>query len=438
MKRSDFPQNFKFGTATSAYQIEGTQFGTCGPSHWDQFAKEGKTHNSENGDIACAHYEKWEEDLDLIQQAGLDAYRFSISWPRIQPNGSGTPITESMSFYDKIIDGCLERGIEPHVTLYHWDLPLALSEKGGWQVRDTPKRFAEFSQHIGRRFGDRMASVATINEPWCASWLSHYEGGHAPGIKSLSAGAKSLHYILLAHGLSVEALRSENVENIGIALNMEYAQAASEKEQDQKAAQIFDGIYNRWFAEAIFKGQYPADVLENIANEMPQDWAADMEKISAPIDWLGINYYTRNIISDDGTSSFPYYTTSRGDLPATSQGWELYPQGLEFFLDRITKNYNGDIPITVTENGMASHDVIEDGEVNDVMRTTFFQQHLQAVLNARENGANMAGYFAWSLLDNFEWAFGYAERFGLVHVDFETQVRTPKKSYKFFQDFLTK
>ncbi|MEP2946786.1 MAG: GH1 family beta-glucosidase [Lentilitoribacter sp.] len=437
ISRQEFPSDFIFGAATSSYQIEGTKLGTVGPSHWDEFAKRGGTFNNSNGDIACAHFEKWAEDLDLIKNAGMSAYRFSTAWPRIQPEGKGKPLVEGLDFYDKVIDGCLERGLEPHLTLYHWELPLALSQKGGWQSGDTAKYFADYSAIMANRYGDRVSSIATINEPWCVAWLSHFLGHHAPGLTSLEAGVKSMHNILLAHGLSMQAIRNECDANAGIVLNMEFGAIDSDKDEDIRARDLFDGIYNRWFIDAIFKGKYPENVLEYFAPHMPEGWQDDLKVISQPIDWLGLNYYTRNFILDDGTGVFPFAKSHKGDLPKTSMGWEIYPEGLEFFLNRISTEYSKDIPIFVTENGMALHDNIHDGKVEDDLRCDFFQLHLAAVKSAIENGVNVKGYFAWSLLDNFEWAFGYEERFGIVHVDFDTQERTPKNSYYMLQKMLT-
>lgn len=436
LTRSDFPAGFRFGVATAAYQIEGTHLGTCGDSHWDKFAAEGGTHNRENGDIACAHYDLWPQDLDLVRQAGFDAYRFSIAWPRIQPEGRGRPLTEGLDFYDRLVDGVLDRGLEPFATLYHWDLPLALAEQDGWRNRDTALRFADYTAHVCARLGDRLASVATINEPWCVAWLSHFEGAHAPGLKDISAAGKAMHNILVAHAQSVAVMRELNQRNLGIVLNMEYANPASDTEADLRAAQIHDGIYNRWFVEALTKGRYPADILEHLDPHLPAGWQDDMAGISTPLDWLGINYYTRTNHADDGTGKFPFGRAVPGPLPKSSMGWETYPDGLEFFLQRTRSDYTGDLPLYVTENGTARHDRRGDDGVDDAGRCDYFRQHLRAALNAIDAGVPLKGYFAWSLLDNFEWAYGYQERFGLVYVDYETQERTPKTSYDMFRQLL--
>lgn len=433
---SGFPKQFKFGVATAAYQIEGTRLGRCGPSHWDKFAHQGGTLNKENGDIACGHFDHWQADLDLIAAAGFDAYRFSTAWPRIYPEGHGQVLDEGLDFYDRLVDGALERGIAPHATLYHWDLPMALADKGGWTNPDTARWFADYAVTVADRIGDRLASIATINEPWCVAWLSHFLGHHAPGTRDLGQAVKAMHNILFAHGCALSALRDEDHGNLGIVLNMEYAQAASEADPDQRAARLFDGIYNRWFIEGLIHGTYPDDVMEFFAPHMPQGWQEQMAVISQPMDWLGLNYYTRSIHADDGTNVFPFDKTVTGPLQKSSMGWEEYPDGLAFFLNRLQSDYTHDLPIYVTENGMAGHDVIDTGGVMDADRIRYFQRHLDAVQSAIQNGVPVQGYFAWSLMDNFEWAFGYSERFGIVHVDFETLKRTPKQSYHAFQNAL--
>ncbi|MCL4124654.1 UNVERIFIED_CONTAM: hypothetical protein GTU68_019633 [Idotea baltica] len=423
------------GTATAAYQIEGTNFGDCGASHWDSFAKNGGTANGENGAVACEHFHHWQSDLDLIKSAGFDSYRFSFSWPRLFPENAPNP--KGFDFYDRLIDGMLERGLSPSATLYHWDLPERFAQNGGWENRDTAQHFADFATAIGAAFGDRLDQVATINEPWCIAWLSHFLGHHAPGKTDVTAAARAMHNILAAHGAGMNALRAQNVPNLGIVLNMEYAQAASDEPLDQRAAQIYDGIYNRWFISALTSGEYPGDILEYLAPHLPANWQDDMADIAQPLDWLGLNYYTRAVIKDDGTGAFPYGTPTSGPLEKTSMNWEIYPEGLFYFLNRIHTEYAPDLPLYISENGMASHDRMIAGAVSDDQRIAYFQAHIDAALKARAGGVNLCGYYAWSLLDNFEWAFGYKERFGLVHVDFETQRRTPKKSWHWFQQQLS-
>jgi beta-glucosidase len=446
LTRGSFPSDFIFGTATSSYQIEGTEFGFCGQSHWDTFAQNGGTANRSDGAIACAHMTNWENDLDLIKECGLDAYRFSTAWPRIQPDGKGQIQSEGLDFYDALVDGLLERNIQPHLTLYHWDLPQTLADAGGWTNPDTARHFADYSATVADRLGDRLNSIATINEPWCVAWLSYFLGHHAPGLKNASLAAKAMHNILLAHGLGTSALRSQFSANsqcqLGIVLNMEYAQPSSDSEADSYAAQIQDGIYNRWFADAVFKGTYPTDVLYYLEPYLPANWQDDMEQISQPIDWLGLNYYTRSRIKDNGTGEFPFGEPMVPELnlkalDRTSMNWEIYPEGLSYFLQRIHDNYSKDIPLYVSENGMASLDTVENGIVSDSQRVDFFDKHLKAVKTAISNGVPVKGYFAWSLLDNFEWAFGYDQRFGIVHVDFENQTRTPKQSYHWLKNLMS-
>ena len=425
LTRGDFPDRFVFATATSAYQIEGHAFGGAGRTHWDAFAEmPGRVHDGHTGAIACDHYHRWPEDLDLVRQAGLDGYRFSTSWARVMPDGV-TVNSEGLDFYDRLVDGMLERGLKPMATLYHWELPEALSEGGGWTVREIPERLAEFASIIGRRLGDRLWSTAPINEPWCVAWLSHYEGHHAPGLESLAAAGKAMHHVVLAHGLSIAALRAEGVGNLGAVCNMEYPHPLTDSAGDRHAADLYDGIYNRWFAAAMTKGEYPANVLDGLEKHLPTGWRDDMATIAQPIDWFGINYYTCKRLTRGG-AVWPNVVDVSGSLPKTDMGWEIYPEGLEALILRTAKDYTGDLPLYVTENGMANRDAVP-GE--DPERIAYLDAHLQAVRRALAAGAPVKGFTFWSLLDNYEWAFGYDKRFGLVHVDFETQVRTPRASF---------
>lgn len=429
-KRSDFPADFKIGTATSSYQIEGSSFGNCGPSHWDTFAATpGNVRGGENGAIACDHYNRWEEDLDFIADAGLDMYRFSTSWSRIYPEGKGTPNQEGLDFYDRLVDGILARNIEPHATLYHWELPAALADLGGWRNRDITNWFADYTEIIMERIGDRVASVATINEPWCVTWLSHFMGQHAPGLRDIRATAHSMHNVMLAHGKSIQRMREMGIKNLGLVTNLEYSEPADNSPQSIKAAKLYDGIYNRWFLGGVFKKAYPKDVLVGLSPHMPKDYEKDFDIIAEPVDWIGINYYTRKLIADDGSNQFPSLKEIKGDLPKTDIGWEIYPDGLHYFINWVHENYSKDLPIYITENGLASHDKIVDGKVSDEMRSDYIDSHLEAVNRAIKDGAPVKGYMIWSLLDNFEWALGYDSRFGMVHVDFETLKRTPKQSW---------
>ena len=429
LTRYDFPEGFLFGTATAAYQIEGAKFGGCGPCHWDTFAATpGNVVRAEDGALACDHYHRWPQDLDLLQKAQMDAYRFSTSWARVMPDGVKIN-SEGLDFYDKLVDGMLERGLKPFQTLYHWELPSALADNGGWSNRDTAFRFADFAAVITRKLGDRIEAVATINEPWCVSWLSHFWGIHAPGMRDIRATARSMHHILLAHGLGVERMRGMGQKNLGIVLNFDHTEAASDSAEDQAAAKTWDAIMNRWFIEGITKKSYPAEALAGLSSHLPSGWQDDMALIGQKLDWLGVNYYTRHTTGHAPGTPWPSLRDVPGDLPKTQMGWEIYPAGLQGFLTRMAKDYVGDLPIYVTENGMANADVIEDGAVNDEIREEYLFAHLAATKAAIAEGANVKGFFYWSLLDNYEWAEGYEKRFGLVHVDFETLERLPKSSY---------
>ena len=431
----EFPTDFIFGTATSSYQIEGNSFGGCGKSIWDEFAK--KRLKGVDGQKACNHFNYFKEDIKFIKEAGFKAYRFSFSWPRILPIDHNTINTEGLDFYSRLLDEILKNDLEPFPTLYHWDLPLRFSSLGGWENQDTCKRFADFAYIISEKYSDKFQKIATINEPWCVSWLSHYLGEHAPGLNNLSSAVKTMHNTLLAHGMSLQALRSNGNNEIGIVLNNEYPEPFNEDPKNIQAAKLFDNIYNRWFSDAIFKGSYPELALNILERYLPKNYNSQLKIISHPIDWIGINYYTRSVIkylnADDGIN----YECERGSLKKTDMGWELYPKGLSYFIERIHQEYSDDIPIYVTENGMANNDQISSNEViEDKDRVEYFQLHLKEILDCLKKGIQVKGYFAWSLLDNYEWAFGYEKRFGLIHVDFETFKRTPKESFNQFSKYL--
>lgn len=428
--RADFPENFVFGAATAAYQIEGHSFGGAGSTHWDTFAKgPGNVFEAQDGAIACDHYHRYEEDLDLLKNAGMDAYRFSTSWARVMPDGKGAVNEEGLDFYDRLVDAMLARGLKPFQTLYHWEMPSALADLGGWTNRDVAKWFGDFTDVIMDRIGDRVESVATLNEPWCVSYLSHFIGHHAPGKKDIRATARAMHHVNLAHGEAMERLRARGQKNCGIVLNFDYAVPADDTPASHAAADRQDAIFNRWFIEAISKGTYPQVVLDGLGAHMPKGWEDDMAKISKPIDWLGVNYYTRNLIAEDTGAVWPATTSIADTLPKTDMGWSIFPEGLQAFLERLSKDYVGDLPIFVTENGMAGDDHLADDAIADPIREKFVNDHIMATKDAIANGANVQGFFYWSLLDNYEWAFGYDKCFGIVHVDYETQVRTPKASY---------
>jgi beta-glucosidase len=429
-KRSDFPANFEFGAATAAYQIEGTSFGGCGSSHWDTFAATpGNVVGGDDGSTACDHYHRYAEDLDLLGNNGFDSYRFSTSWPRILPQGRGQVNADGLDFYDRLVDETLARGLKPYLTLYHWDLPSPLADLGGWRNRDVASWFTDFARIVMARIGDRVATTATINEPWCVSWLSHFIGVHAPGMRDIRAAARAMHHVLLAHGTAIEAMRADGFDKLGIVLNLQYAQAAAEGAEHERAARLDDGIYNRWFLDGLFKGSYPADVLEGLGPHMPAHWQDDMALISKPVDWLGINYYTRRRLLHDAQAQWPHQCDAAPTLPLTDMGWEIYPEGLHNLLTRVHRDYTRGTPIFVTENGMANGDVIENGAVYDPKRIDFLNGHFASVRQAIAEGVPVNGYFVWSLLDNYEWAFGYSKRFGMVYVDYETQKRTPKASF---------
>lgn len=437
--RDDFPDDFEFGTATSSYQIEGSSYGGCGSSHWDTFAATpGNTKNTENGSIACDHYHKWAEDLDLIRDCGLDSYRFSVSWARVMPEGRGKVNAEGLDFYERLVDGMLERGINPYMTLYHWELPSELSDMGGWQNRDIADWFADFTEVVANRIGDRVKASATFNEPWCISWLSHFLGHHAPGLRDIRATANAMHHILLAHGRSVGVMRGLGMKNIGAVMNFEFSQPADESPESAAAAKLYDGIYNRWFLGGVFNKAYPEDVLAGLEPYMPKNYEKDFDIIGAPVDWLGINYYTRKLIKSDGTTTFPGVDSVEGPLAKTALGWEIYPEGLHHFITWADKNYSKGLPIHVTENGMASAEPTTGTIVDDPDRIAFIDQHVTQIQRAIADGAPVKSYFIWSLMDNFEWAEGYDPRFGLVHVDFETLKRTPKASWHALKEAIGK
>jgi beta-glucosidase len=344
------------------------------------------------------------------------------------PEGRGAVNAEGLDFYDRLVDGMLERGLKPAATLYHWELPSPLSDLGGWRNRDIAGWFADYTEVLMGRIGDRIWSAAPINEPWCVSWLSHFMGLHAPGLRDIRATARAMHHVGLAHGRAIQAMRGLGMGNLGAVCNLEYAQPADDTPEAAAAASLYDGYYNRWFLSGMTKGEYPADVLEGLGSHMPEGWQDDMATVSAPVDWVGLNYYTRKLIAPDA-GPWPHHKEVPGPLPKTEMGWEIYPEGLEFFLRRTQQMFTGDLPLYVTENGMANADVISDGQVNDQARIAYLADHLAAVQRCIADGVPVKGYFTWSLLDNFEWSLGYDKRFGLVHTDFETLQRTPKASY---------
>ncbi len=428
-KRSDFPDGFLFGASTAAYQIEGHGFGGAGPTHWDDFAATpGNVVRAEDGAVACDHFHRWPEDLDLIRDGGFDGYRFSASWARVLPEGRGQVNQEGLDFYDKLVDGMLERGIDPMLTLYHWELPSALADQGGWRNRDVAKWFADYAEVLMGRLGDRIWKTATINELWCVSFLSHFMGVHAPGVRDIRATARAMHHVLLAHGTATQALRAMGIDQIGAVCNFTYAQPASKSPEDVEAAATFDDHYNNFFMSGLFHKKYPERIVTAFEKYLPEGWQNDFDVIGTPVDWLGVNYYTREIIAAD-PGPWPALKSVEGPLPKTQMGWEIYPEGLLHFLRRCHTDFSGDLPLYVTENGMANPDVVVDGAVHDPERIDYLARHFDAAKQAIVEGVPLKGYFVWSLMDNYEWALGYEKRFGLVHVDFDTLKRTPKDSY---------
>ena len=428
-----FPDEFVWGVATSAFQIEGAPtLDGKGPSIWDTFCRQpGTIADGSNGDVACEHVRRWQEDLDLIKDLGVDAYRFSVSWPRVRPGGSGAWNAKGMDFYEKLVDGLLARDIKPYLTLNHWDLPDELQHQGGWANRDTVHRFVEYAQGITQRFGDRLASITTHNEPWVIAVLGHETGIFAPGIKDRATAMQVTHHLMLSHGLALQALRAEGQTTpLGIVLNLSPMHAATDAQQDLEKTRLEDGRLLRWYMDPLFKMGYPDDVVEYLGDDAPTVQSGDMAAIATPMDFLGVNYYSRSVISAQG----PWDVHSSG-REITDMGWEVYPEGLTELLVRMHRDYPVP-PLYVTENGGAFKDQLQDGRVHDDQRRDFIARHISAVADAMEQGVHMAGYMVWSLLDNFEWASGFEKRFGIVHVDYTTQRRTLKDSALWYRDFL--
>ncbi|WP_338848341.1 GH1 family beta-glucosidase [Massilia sp. W12] len=436
---NDFPADFIWGLATSAYQIEGaTELDGRGPCIWDTFAsKPGAIADGSSGAVACEHYQRLDSDLDLLQACGARAYRFSIAWPRVQPDGKGAWNEAGWAFYQRLLDGLAKRGIQAHLTLYHWDLPQALQDEGGWAARSTAQYFAAYAAQAGRRFGAQVASIATLNEPWVVATLGHESGIFAPGIKDRAIAMQVAHNLLLAHGLALQALRAQGGPALlGIVLNQAPVQPASDTLADRAKAQLEDGLLVRWYMDALFKGAYPADVLEHLGQDAPHTEAGDMALISAPLDFLGLNYYTRNLVSAQQAGA-PDSSGSRraAQYEVTDMGWEVYPQGLHTLLLRLARDWDTP-PLYVTENGAAYADVLQQGRVHDVERCRYLQMHIGAMRQAMQDGADVRAYFAWSWMDNFEWAFGYSKRFGLVYVDYASQQRYLKDSAYWYRDWI--
>ncbi|AUA09394.1 beta-glucosidase [Streptomyces sp. SID8382] len=423
------PHDFLWGTATSAYQVEGAvaEDGRS-PSIWDTFSHTpGKIAGDDHGDVACDHYHRWREDIGLMKRLGTNAYRLSIAWPRVVPGGDGPVNAKGLAFYDQLIDGLLEADITPSVTLYHWDLPQVLQDRGGWPERDTAEHFAAYASVVAERLGDRVHHWTTLNEPLCSAWIGHLQGVMAPGFTDLTAAVRASYHLLLGHGLAAQAIRAAAPRaEVGIVNNLNTVEAASDRPEDQAAARREDGHTNRWWLDPVHGRGFPADMREVYGVELPER-PGDLETIAAPLDWLGLNYYFPATVTDDPTGPAPHARAiRRPDVPRTGMDWEIDATGIETLLLRLTDEY-GARKLYVTENGSAYPDVVRpDGTVDDPERQDYLVQHLAACASAAAKGAPLAGYFAWSLLDNFEWAYGYDKRFGLVHVDYDTQVRTIK------------
>jgi beta-glucosidase len=427
---------FIWGVSTSSYQIEGAaNEGGRGPSIWDTFSRiPGAVANADNGDIACDHYHRYNEDLDLMKWLGVGAYHFSIAWPRVIPTGSGPINKVGMDFYDRLIDGALERGITPWPTLYHWDLPQALQDKGGWNNRECAHWFAEYSYLMADAFSDRVKNWVTINEPFCSAWLGHLYGVMAPGIKDLQTGINASHHLLLGHGLAVRAIREAASDvKVGITLNFTPAITIGDSEEDQRAVQLADGFDNRWFGDPVFKASYPQDLVSAFNREVPIH-AGDMQIISTPVDFLGLNYYFRQTVAyDPSAQPLPYKQVTAPNVERTGMGWEVHAQTFTELLTRINKDY-APKEIFITENGSAWDDEVVNGKVDDPNRVRYLERHIDAMFDAKKQGVPISGYFAWSLMDNYEWAYGYAKRFGLIYVDYPTQQRIPKTSAYYYRE----
>ena len=449
----NFPENFLWGAATASYQIEGAvDEDGRGDSIWDTFSHTpGKVLHGDTGDTACDHYHRLEEDLDLMAEIGLKAYRFSVAWPRIQPDGSGPTNGKGLDFYRRLVDGLRQRGIEPMLTLYHWDLPQALQDRGGWTSRETSERFAEYAGVVYEALSDSVLYWITLNEPWVSAWIGHAYGTHAPGLKDPNAALSATHHLLLGHGLALERMRSMgnpgDGNQLGVTLNLHPALPGRDRDADREAARRVDGQANRLYLDPLFRGEYPEDVFSHY-RELDADLSfvrdGDLRKISAPLDFLGVNYYFRHVIRDA-----PEETLSRvhfSDLQArpimphagekTAMGWPVDPEGLREMLVRIKEEY-ADVPLYVTENGRAVHDYVDpEGDVDDEERISYLDAHFRAAREAMERGADLRGYMVWSLLDNFEWAEGYSKRFGLVFVDYGTGRRVPKASARWYSEVI--
>ena len=441
-----FPAGFAWGTATASYQIEGAvEEDGRSPSIWDTFSHTpGKVQDGDTGDVADDHYHRYEDDIELMAGLGVGWYRFSVAWPRLQPDGRGALNEAGVDFYSRLVDALLAKDIQPWITLYHWDLPQVLQDEGGWPLRDTAERFAEYAAAVYERLHDRIRHWTTLNEPWVSAFIGHATGRHAPGLQDPEAALRAAHHLLLGHGRAIEAMRAQGDADstFGITLSMSPIEAASDDPADLDAARRADGLTNRLFLDPLLRGGYPADVLEDVREVTAGAHlqSGDEERINVPLDFLGINYYYRTVVragtaARDETSAWvgsgDIEPVSRG-LAQTEMGWEIDPEGLYDLLTRVARDHPG-VPLYVTENGAAIADEKgPDGEVHDPARVAYLDAHFRAAHRAIADGVDLRGYFVWSLLDNFEWSFGYSKRFGLIHVDFDTLERTPKDSARWY------
>jgi beta-glucosidase len=435
-----FPDGFLWGAATSAYQIEGSPLADgAGPSIWQRFAHTpGMTHDGDHGDVACDHYRRWREDVALMGELGLKAYRFSISWSRVLPEGRGRVNRAGLAFYEELVDALLARNIVPVVTLYHWDLPAALDDMGGWLNRDVADWFADYATVMYAALADRVPMWVTLNEPWVVADQGYLHGALAPGHRSLYEPPIVSHNLMRAHGAAVQAYRALAKQQIGLVVNLEPKYPASQRAEDLAATRRADAYMNRQYLDPALLGSYPDELREIFGAAWPEFPAEDFALITQPIDFLGVNYYTRSVTAHS-SRRWPVYArpVKQPNATYTETGWEVYAQGLTDTLTWVTKRY-GRIPLYVTENGAAFFDppAVIDGVVDDPNRVHYYREHLRAVHRAMTAGADMRGYFAWSLLDNLEWSLGFAKRFGIVHVNFETLERTVKRSGRFFAEVI--
>jgi len=431
-----FPQDFVWGAATASYQIEGAVHEDGrGESIWDRFCSTpGKVHNGDTGDVACDFYHRHPADIGLMRELGLDAFRLSIAWPRVLPEGRGRVNPAGLDFYDRLVDALLEAGIRPFATLYHWDLPQPLQDAGGWPARETAEAFVDYVQAVVARLGDRVSDWLTHNEPFCISWLGYGWGEHAPGHRSVAEALGAAHHVLLSHGWAVDVVRRESPgAEVGITIDLNPIHAASDDPADLAAAREVDGLHNRWFLDALFRGEYPEDMLARYAPAAPPVRDGDMAAIAVPIDVLGVNNYRREVVAANPTGGEPLRLRPP-ESRFSGTDWEIYPDGIREALTRIRDDYDPPA-LYVTENGAAFDDVrTHDGLVHDSERAAYLAEHIAAVGRAVADGVPVRGYFVWSLLDNFEWARGYAKRFGLVYVDYATLERVPKDSFYWYRD----